>query len=100
ATGDSGGRPASGTGGQDEDPADVDFVGVGEGVAVELGLAPVEHVDVPPPERVAQLVFGDVPQVVALDHPVDATRRVLRPPGDAMIAMSGVGVSSLAGEAL
>ena len=82
----------------------MDFVGVGEGVAVELGLAPVEHVDFPPPERVAQLVFGDVPQVVALDHPVDATGRVLRPPGDARLAMSRVGVSTLpdavAGEAL
>src|SRR5205814_10058668 len=76
----------------------------GEGVAVELGLAPVEHVDFPRPERVAQLVFGDVPQVVALDHPVDATGRVLRPPGDARLTMSGVGTSTVpdavAGEAL
>jgi len=78
-------------GGQDEHPPDVDLVGVGEGVAVGLWLVPVEDVDFPPPERVAELGLGDVPQVVALDHAVDAAGRVLRPSGNVRGAVSTVG---------
>jgi hypothetical protein len=56
-------------GGKFEDPARADEVGVGEAAAVGLETVPVELPDLPPPQRVAQVMLGQVPKVVARpDH--------------------------------
>jgi hypothetical protein len=67
----------------------MDLVGVGKGVAVGLRVSAVELVDFPPPEWIAELALGDIPQVVTPDHTVDAPRGAARPPGHVRVA--GIG---------
>ena len=62
---------ADGVGRELQLPAGVDQVGIGEAAAVALRAALVDLEDLGPPERVAQVALGDVPQRVAPLHLVD-----------------------------
>jgi hypothetical protein len=68
-----------GGGRQGEHPADPDLVRVDQRVAIGLWPAAVEYVDFPPPVGVAEPRVGDVPQVVAPDHVVEAAGRLACP---------------------
>jgi hypothetical protein len=76
----------------------MDEVRVGEATAVRLGAALVDLEDLLPPERIAQVAFGDVPERVAVPHLVDGCGRLRHGVGHARAGRARVpGLSGLSG---